>query len=100
MGNLREQSWDEIYKGEQALKIREQVASCPQNCWMVSSAKSAMRNQYFEQLPKISVVRWVLYNKLKVFVGGDIPFERYVNYGDVHHDGNPMKRESVPRKPR
>jgi len=99
MGNLRDQSWEEIYNGAQALKIREQVKACPQNCWMVSSAKSAIRNRHFEQLPKVSVVRWVLYNKLKVLFGRDIAFEQYVNYGDVYHDGNIVKRESFLANP-
>ena len=55
MGNLREQSWDDIYNGEVAKIVRQKVASCPQNCWMVSSAKTAIRNKHFAHLPKLSV---------------------------------------------
>ena len=94
MGNLREQSWDEIYNGSRAQKVRELVASCTQNCWMVSSAKTAMRNKHVARLPKESVVRWVVYNKAKVTVGGKINFDRYIDYTNVRHDPDPPRRKS------
>jgi MoaA/NifB/PqqE/SkfB family radical SAM enzyme len=94
MGNLREQSWDEIYHGDRADAIRETVAGCPQNCWMVSSAKTAMRNRRVAQLPKVSVVRWVAFNKLKLLLGGSIAFDRYIDYGNVRLDPDPPRRRS------
>jgi MoaA/NifB/PqqE/SkfB family radical SAM enzyme len=92
MGNLRDQSWDDIYYGEKADVIRRQVASCPQNCWMVSSAKTAMRTKMNPKLPKMSVLKWVLYNKMRVSLGLPIKFARYVNYGDVRNEGQIVRR--------
>ena len=47
MGNMHKQSWEEDLSGEAAQAVRKQVAACPQNCWMVSSAKTAIRNKHF-----------------------------------------------------
>lgn len=99
MGNLRDQSWDEVYNGATAQKVRSLVAECPQNCWMVSSAKTSMRNKHFAQLPKESVLRWVAYNKVKLHMGGGINFDRYVDYTDVRHDPDPPRRRSYLENP-
>ena len=80
LGNLKEQSWDEIYNGQQAVKIRETVAACPQNCWMVGSARTAMRQPLFTRLPKFGPLWWVLVNKARVTLGIPIPFSRNVNF--------------------
>lgn len=45
MGNLRENTWDEIWNSEQARKVREQVRTCPKNCWMIGSAAPAMKQR-------------------------------------------------------
>lgn len=42
MGNLHNQSWDEIWHSEQANRIKEQVRKCDRNCWMIGSASPAM----------------------------------------------------------
>lgn len=42
MGNLRDQSWEELWHSEQADKVREQVRHCDRNCWMIGSASPAM----------------------------------------------------------
>jgi radical SAM protein with 4Fe4S-binding SPASM domain len=99
MGNLREQSWEEIYKGEKAAKIRQQVATCTQNCWMVSSAKTAIRNKHFAQLPKVSVIRWVALNKLRSILHIPIAFSKYVDYNIVYHDANSSSRVSYLNNP-
>lgn len=80
LGNLRTQSWDEIYQGERAAQIRQMVAACGQNCWMVGSARTAMRNPVFTRLPKLKPLWWVLLNKARVTLGLPIPFERYVEF--------------------
>jgi MoaA/NifB/PqqE/SkfB family radical SAM enzyme len=94
MGNLREESWQEVYDGEAARNVRAQVAECAQNCWMVSSAKTSIRNRHFAKLPKAAVVRWVLWNKLKVTMGRPIAFDRYIDYGNVRADTPVVKRTS------
>jgi MoaA/NifB/PqqE/SkfB family radical SAM enzyme len=94
MGNLGEESWQEIYDGETARTVRAQVAECAQNCWMVSSAKTSIRNKHFAKLPKLAVMRWVLWNKLKVTMGRPIAFDRYIDYGNVRTDTPTVKRSS------
>jgi MoaA/NifB/PqqE/SkfB family radical SAM enzyme len=94
MGNLYEQSWDDVYNGPVAAKVRAEVAGCPQNCWMVSSAKTAIRNRHFARLPKTAVLRWVAWNKLKVTLGFPIAFSRYIDYGNVRADRDIVLRRS------
>ena len=42
MGNLREQSWDELWNSDQARRVRECTRKCDRNCWMIGSASPAM----------------------------------------------------------
>jgi len=99
MGNIRNQNWDDIYNGETAKEIRQKVAVCPQNCWMVSSAKTAMRNKLHPKLPKTSILWWVVYNKMKITLGNKVNFEKYVNYKDVRIDNEINRRVSYLNNP-
>lgn len=83
MGNLARQSWDEILNGEVAQRTRKKVAGCVQNCWMVTTARTAMRSNIVPQMPKVEPMMWVLKNKLKVSIGKKICFDSYINYADV-----------------
>jgi len=42
MGNLRQQSWEAMWNGAEAERRRVELAGC-EKCWMVCTAKSAMR---------------------------------------------------------
>lgn len=42
MGNLNEQSWDELWNSEQAEKVRKKVRCCNRECWMIGSVSPAM----------------------------------------------------------
>ncbi|MBQ8077384.1 MAG: radical SAM protein, partial [Eubacterium sp.] len=42
MGNLTEQSWDELWNSKQADKVREKVRHCDRQCWMIGSVSPAM----------------------------------------------------------
>jgi MoaA/NifB/PqqE/SkfB family radical SAM enzyme len=94
MGNLHDSTWEEVYNGDVAREVRAKVAVCQQNCWMVSSAKTSIRNKHVAQLPKISVMRWVLWNKLKVTLGLPIAFDKYIDYGNVRQVPDPVHRRS------
>lgn len=63
MGNLNEESFDNIWHSTKADKIRELVKSCPQQCWMIGSASPAMKKRI--QIP----ARWIIKNKLKLLKG-------------------------------
>ena len=80
LGNLARQTWEEILAGSAAAEIRPRVQGCRQNCWMVGSAKTAMRNPRYPQLPRWAPLRWVLMNKARITLGMKIPFDRYVDY--------------------
>src|ERR1700736_3149406 len=83
MGNLARQSWEEIKASADAHKAIQKVHACEQNCWMVTTARTAMRSALIPQVPKIGPLMWVLKNKLKVSVGGAIAFDRYIDYSRV-----------------
>lgn len=61
MGNLHEQTWDEIWTSEQAQKVRDQVKNCKRECWMIGSASPAMKQ-------RIWVPGWWIV-KHKLFMG-------------------------------
>jgi MoaA/NifB/PqqE/SkfB family radical SAM enzyme len=66
MGNLKSQSWDEIWNSHRALEVRAMVKNCPKNCWMIGSVAPAM----WQNL-KVAAV-WVVKNKLKLLFGRDM----------------------------
>lgn len=99
MGNLRLESWNDVYHGARAATVRSQVATCPQNCWMVSSAKTAIRNKHIARVPKLAVLRWVLWNKMLVTLGRPIKFDRYIDYSNVRADKQIVRRRSHLTKP-
>lgn len=80
MGSLGKQSWDEIVSGPTALQVLEKVNQCQQNCWMVGTAKTAMRNPHFQRLPRFKPFAWVVQNKLRVMLGKNIDFQQYIDY--------------------
>ena len=43
MGNLNNQTWDELWNSEQAEKVRNKVRHCDRNCWMIGSVSPAMK---------------------------------------------------------
>lgn len=93
LGNLETQDWDEIWNSPVVEEVKEKVYNCPQNCWMVGSAKTAMRHQKYPKLPKAGPLLWVLYNKLILMFGGKINFERYINYETAAQDKQLCYRE-------
>ena len=42
MGNLNEQSWEELWNSAQAEEVRRKVRCCDRNCWMIGSVSPAM----------------------------------------------------------
>lgn len=66
MGNLNEAAFDEIWNSPQAAAVRDKVAHCPKNCWMIGSVSPVMHKYLRKILP------WVVKNKLKVMRGGKV----------------------------
>jgi hypothetical protein len=83
MGNLARQDWGEIMDGPEARTTRRKVAACAQNCWMVTTARTAMRSNVIPRAPKMGPLLWVLKNKAKLSLGRKICFDSYIDYSDV-----------------
>ena len=92
MGNLARQSWEEIIASADAHKAIQKVHACEQNCWMVTTARTAMRSTLVPQMPKLGPLAWVLKNKLKVSMGQRIAFDRYIDYTRV--EPSPFKQRT------
>lgn len=45
MGNLHENTWDEIWNSKQAEEVRKCVKNCDKNCWMIGSVSPAMKQR-------------------------------------------------------
>jgi len=63
MGNLKQQSWDEIWNSNRAEKVRQVVKNCPKNCWMIGSAAPAIWHY------PVKPVLWILRNKVLGYGG-------------------------------
>lgn len=63
MGDLKTQSFDDIWRSDQAAVIRKLVSKCDKNCWMTGSSVPAMRRKLL-----IPVV-WVMKNKMRLMFG-------------------------------
>ena len=55
MGNLNEQSWDELWESEQAEVVRKKVRCCDRNCWMIGSVSPAMHKYIW--VPALWVIK-------------------------------------------
>lgn len=63
MGNIKEKNWDEIWNSENAMKIRQNVAHCGKNCWMIGSVSPIMKRKI------LAPALWVMKNKIKTLLG-------------------------------
>lgn len=61
MGNLNRQTWDEIWNGQEAEKVRIKVRRCNRNCWMIGSASPAMHK--YIRVP----IWWITRHKIMRF---------------------------------
>lgn len=98
LGNLEQQSWSDIRAAGVANGVLGKVHACEQNCWMVTTARTAMRSTLIPQAPKAGPLAWVVKNKLKTLAGRSIDFEKYIDYSDV--EPNPrVERQSFLDRP-
>jgi MoaA/NifB/PqqE/SkfB family radical SAM enzyme len=66
MGNIKKASFEEIWNGSPAQRVREIVSKCTQNCWMVGTSRPAMRRNIWKPS------RWVIKNKIRLHLGKDV----------------------------
>ena len=65
LGNIKEQTFDEIWNSKRADEVREMVRGCNKQCWMVGSAAPAIKKNLYK--PAL----WILKNKLRVLMNKD-----------------------------
>ena len=65
MGNLNEQTWDELWNSEQAEKVRNKVRHCDRQCWMIGSVSPAMHKYIWKP------ATWVIKHKFMRFYKKD-----------------------------
>ena len=61
MGNLNEQTFDELWNSEAAETVRQKVRCCSRNCWMIGSVSPAMHKYILKPM------FWVLKHKFLRF---------------------------------
>ena len=60
MGNLNEQSWNELWNSKEAEEVRKKVRCCDRDCWMIGSVSPAMHKYIW--VPAL----WVMKHKFFV----------------------------------
>ena len=84
LGNLNEQTWEELWNSAKAENVRQQVCRCDRNCWMIGSVSPAMRRHLWK--PAL----WVLTHKFR-------PGKKYSMYESKlvrdYRDGRVTKAE-------
>ena len=55
MGNLNEQTWDELWNSPEAEVVRRKVRNCDRDCWMIGSVSPAMHKYIWK--PAFWVIR-------------------------------------------
>lgn len=74
MGNLREQSWDELWNSDRAQKVRECTKKCDRNCWMIGSASPAMHKYIW--VP----AWWVIKHKILKFGRYNLNENKFIDF--------------------
>ena len=64
MGNLNNQSWDELWNSVEAENVRKKVRCCDRDCWMIGSVSPAMHKYIWKP------AWWVFTHKVKSIFGG------------------------------
>ena len=73
MGNLNEQSWDELWNSEQAEKVRKKVRNCDRQCWMIGSVSPAMHKYIWVPTAWVIKHKFLRYFKDKKYDMHELP---------------------------
>jgi len=68
MGNLKTQTWDEIWNSNQAKEIRRRVSECQRGCAFIGTARFDLKRHPWKPLS------WIIKNKLKLKLNRDISY--------------------------
>ncbi len=65
VGNVHETPFDELWNNDKAHQIRQTVSACQSKCWMICTARTAIRQH------PIKVGWWMLNKKIKAHMRGE-----------------------------
>lgn len=83
MGNLNEQSWDELWNSKQADKVRAKVRCCNRNCWMIGSVSPAMHKYIWKPAAWVIKHKFLRFFKDKKYSMYELPAVRDYRDGKV-----------------
>lgn len=83
MGNLNEQSWDELWNSEQAENVRKKVRNCSRNCWMIGSVSPAMHKYIWVPAAWVIKHKFLRFFKDKKYSMYELPIVRDYRDGKV-----------------
>lgn len=66
MGNIKEESFAQLWNGPRANEVRKAVTTCKKQCWMIGSVAPAMKKRL--KVP----IAWILRNKFKLLLGREL----------------------------
>lgn len=66
IGNLKQSSFEEIWRSSKLKEASEQVAACKKECWMIGSVAPEMKSNIFK--PSV----WVIKSKIKLALGKEV----------------------------
>lgn len=72
MGNLNNQTWDELWNSPEAERVRKKVRNCDRQCWMIGSVSPAMHKYIWKP------AWWVVRHKIRSFFISN-PYSMYEN---------------------
>lgn len=83
MGNLNEQTWNELWNSEQAEKVRKVVRNCDRNCWMIGSVSPAMHKYIMTPAMWVIKHKFLRFFKNKKYSMYELPIVRDYENGKV-----------------
>ncbi|HJB74074.1 MAG TPA: radical SAM protein [Candidatus Eubacterium faecale] len=83
MGNLNEQSWDELWNSAQADTVRKKVRNCSRNCWMIGSVSPAMHKYIWVPAAWVIKHKFLNFFKDKKYSMYELPIVRDYRDGKV-----------------
>lgn len=83
MGNLNEQSWDELWNSARAENVRKKVRNCNRNCWMIGSVSPAMHKYIWVPAAWVIKHKFLRFFKDKKYSMYELPVVRDYRDGKV-----------------
>lgn len=83
MGNLNNQTWDELWNSKQADEVRKKVRCCDRNCWMIGSVSPAMHKYIWKPALWVAKHKFLRFFKKKKYSMYELKIVRDYRDGKV-----------------